>query len=346
MAVITTLAGTALDQARLRMRIDTLAKQVATGQRGETHGALGAEARRAIDLRGEILRREAYAGAADTALARMDRTQSVLTRLETIASETAAEALRARTLGASAVTSLARTARTALEEAAALLNTRHGEDYLLAGSDLAGAPVPNAAGIAGGPMAAAIAVAVGALGPGNAATVLAGTALAATDPATRPFNAFLEGPALAEPRRGVQVADGERIGWGVLASQDQSGEVALAWGRELLRGLATLAALTPASAAQGAGYDALLEGVAGGLDGATRGLAQERGALGAAESRVEAARERHRDLLVALRGQLGAVEEVDLAEIAARLGENRTRLEASYQTTASLASLSLAVLLR
>jgi flagellin-like hook-associated protein FlgL len=132
----------------------------------------------------------------------------------------------------------------------------------------------------------------------------------------------------------------------VLASQDQAGEVALSWGRELLRGLATLAALTPASAAQGAGYDALLDGVAQGLDGATRNLAQERGALGAAEQRVTAARERHSDLLVAVRTQLISVEQVDLAEVAAALRQTELQLEASYQTTATVARLSLASLLR
>jgi flagellin-like hook-associated protein FlgL len=346
MATIGTIGSMALDQARLRLRIDGMTRQVSTGQRGETHGALGPEARRAIDLRGDIARREAYVGASNTALARMDLSQSVLGRLEAIASETASEALRARTMGSVAVDSLAQAARSALEEVAALLNTRHGDDHLFAGSDVSAAPVPNAAGIATGPMASAIAVAVGTLDPTNAAVVLADTALAVMDPATRPFNAHLEGPALTEQRRALQVADGERVAWGVLASQDQAGEVALSWGRELLRGLATLAALTPAAAAQGAGYDALLDGVAQGLAGAARNMAQERGALGAAEQRVTAARERHSDLLVAVRTQLISVEQVDLAEVAAALRQTELQLEASYQTTATVARLSLASLLR
>jgi flagellin-like hook-associated protein FlgL len=345
MAMISTIGSLALDQARLRERVDLLTRQVSTGQRGSTHGALAAEARRGIDLRGDIARREAYAGAADTALARMDLAQGVLGRLEGIAAEMAAEALRARTLGASGVETLARTATEALKEAAALLNTQHGGDYLFAGSDLASMPVPAGAAIGTGPMATAIAAAVATLDPLNAAAVLAGTALAATDPATRPFSAHLEGPALAEPRRALQIADGERVAWGVLASQDQAGEVALSWGRELLRGLATLAALTPASAAQGAGYDTLLDGVQQGLDGAARNLAQERGVLGAAEQRVEATRERHRDLMVALRTQLASVEKVDIAEVAAALRQTESQLEASYQSTAAVARLSLAALL-
>jgi flagellar hook-associated protein 3 FlgL len=176
--------------------------------------------------------------------------------------------------------------------------------------------------------------------------VLATTALAATDPATRPFSAHLEGPALTETRRGLQLADGERVNWGVLASQDQAGEVTLSWGRELLRGLATLAALTTTSADQGAGYETLLATVSTDLRAAAGGMAQERGALGAAEQRVESWRERHQDTLVALRGQLASIEDVDLAAVSAALKETELRLSASYETTASVARLSLASLLR
>jgi flagellar hook-associated protein 3 FlgL len=346
MATISTIGFLALDQARLRQGMEALTRQVSTGQRGQVHGALAAEARRAMDLRGDLARRDAYVTASDTALGRMGATQGVLARLETIASDVAAETARARTLGALGVETLARTARLALAEAASLLNTRYGNEYLFAGSDLASAPVPNAAGILTGPLATAIGASVATLDPLNAATVLANTALAASDPLTRPFSAHLEGPALTEARRGLQVGDGERVQWGVLASQDAVGESALSWGRELLRGLATLAALTPASATQGAGYDSLLVGVTQGLGGVTTNLAQERGSLGAAEQRVEAARNRHKDVEVALRAQLGAVEEVDIAEASARLRLTELRLEASYNATAMLAQLSLAALLR
>lgn len=346
MAMITLIGAMAADQARLRRDIETLTRQVSTGQRGEVHGALGQEARRALDLRGELARRAAYVTAAETALGRMGAAQGVLARIESLVSDLAAEAARARTLGAVGVEPLARSARAALEEAAALLNTRHGNEYLFGGSDLASPPVPDAANIAAGPLAGAIATAVAALDPLNAAAVLADTAAAAMAPLTRPFSAHLEGPALTEPRRALQIADGERVAWGVLASQDAAGEVALSWGRELLRGFATLAALTPLSAQQGAGYDELLAGVARDLTAAARGLAQERGVLGAAERRIEAARERHKDVEVALRAQLGAIEEVDLAEASTRLRQTELRLEASYGATANVARLSLAALLR
>jgi len=346
MAMISTVGSLALDQVRQRERVDALSRQVSTGARGAGHGDLGPAAMRGIDLRGDIAKRGAYIGATDVALARMGTAQGVLARLEGIASNAASEAARARTLGAAGVAALALTARSALEEAAALLNAKHGGEYLFGGSDLANAPVPGAATIGTGAMAAAIATAVGTLDPANAATVLADTATAATAAATAPFSTHLEGAATTEPRRAVQIGDGERLSWGVLASQDSSGAVAQGWGRELLRGLATLAALTPASAQQGAGFDALLVGVAGVLDGATGGLGQERGVLGAAQQRAEVTRERHKDLLVALRSQVLDVEQVDIAEAASALRQAQMRLEASYEATGTVARLSLAALLR
>ena len=346
MSIIYTIGSMAFDQARLRLRLDDLGRQVSTGQRGETHGVLGQEARAAIDLRGDVARREAYVRAADAALGRMGATQSVLSRLEEIGNDIAVQAQRARTLGSTGVAALADAARVALQEVAALLNTQHGREYLFAGSDLAQAPMPNAGSIATGPLATQIAADVATLTPANAAAVLAATAAAAIAPGTTPFNTHLEGAALAEPRRALQLADGDRVSWGVLASQDQSGQVANAWARELLRGLATLAALTPASATQGQGYDDLLAGVAQSLAGAVDGLGEERGVLGAAEKRVEKGRERHKDVMVTLRAQIIGIEQVDLAEASASLKQVQIRLQASYETTSLISQLSLAALLR
>ncbi len=346
MSMLAIIGNLAAAQTGLRARMDLASRQVATGQIGERHGDLGASARRAIDLRGDIARREAYVQAIGTAQGRMSATQEVLGRLERLASDLAADALRARTLGSTGVDALANAARAALEEAAALMNTRHAGEYLLAGANLTVAPLPDAAGIATGPMATAIAAAVAGLGPDNAAEVLAGTQAAAAEPGTSPFDAALEAAAGAEPARALRVADAERVAWGVLANRDQAGEVAQSWGRELLRHLATLAAMRPETAAQGAGYQQFLQGVATGLSEARAGLGAERTVLGGAEARVAATRERHENLLVALRNQVRDVEEVDLAEASAALRQLQVRLEASYESTALVSRLSLAALLR
>lgn len=346
MSIIGSIGNLAMDQAALRQRLDTTSRQVSTGQKAQVFGDLRPEARRAIDLRAEVGRREAYANASDRALARADTAQTVLMRLQEIAASVGAEALRAKTMSATGAEALARTAAAALEEVAALLNTRHGGEYLFGGSDVAAPPVPDAENVATGPMASAIAAAIATLSPINAATVLADTVTAATAAATTPFSAFLEGPGTTEATRAVQVADGERVEIGVFANRDQDGEVVASWGRELLRNLAMMAAVTPALAAAGDGWSGLMDGAATALREAAGSLANEQAMLGAAEQRIGAVRDRHKDTLVALRTQIGSVEEVDLAQAAAELSQLKSRLEASYEVTGMLSRLSLAALLR
>lgn len=344
--MISALRGMAAEQVVLRRSAELLGRQVSTGQRSTVFGDLGAEGRRAIDLGAEIGRRETYSNVLGRAMARGGAMQQALDRMEVIAREIAAETMRARTLGTPGADALAARARSALEEVAGLMNLRHGDEYVFAGSAIAVAPVLDGAGIATGAMATRIAAAVATLDPANAGTVLAETADAAVQ--DTPFSAFLEDPAtgLVEAPRTLVAADGERVAYGVFANRDSAGEVAGSWGRELLRSLATVAAMTQATAAQGTGWQALLQGVEASLSGAARGLATEQAALGAAEARMGAVQDRHQDLLVALRTQLGEVQEVDLATAVTRLKEVEARLEASYQATALISRLSLADFLR
>ncbi|MDO9503552.1 flagellin [Falsiroseomonas sp.] len=346
MSIIGSIGNLAVDQAALRLRLDTASRQVSTGQKAQVYGDLRPEARRAIDLRGEVARREAYANAADRALARADATQTVLGRLQEIAATVGAEALRAKTMATTGAEALARTAAAALAEVAALLNTRHGGEYLFGGSDVTAPPVPDAENVTAGPMATAITAAIATLDATNAATVLADTVTAATDAATSPFSAFLEGAGTTEATRAVQVADGERVQIGVFANRGQDGEVVASWGRELLRNLAIMAAVTPALAAEGGGWSGLMDSVASAMGVAATSLANEQAMLGAAQQRIGAVSDRHQDTLVALRTQLGSVEEVDLAQAAAEMSLLKLRLEASYEATGMLSRLSLAALLR
>lgn len=346
MSTIGSIGALAIDQAQLRARLDTLGRQVTTGQRSALHGDLGVEARRALDLRGEIARRDSYASAADRALGRAASAQEVLGRLQSLTADLAAEALRSRTLGATGAASLAQIARSGLQEAAALLNAQHAGEHLFAGSDIAGAPIPEGDAIVDGPMATAIAASVATLDATNADAVLDASVIAATDAASSPFSAFLEGPGATEARRGVQVADGDRVTLGVMANRSADDSANASWGREMLRGFAILAALTPDQVEAGEGYQTLLRGVHESLTGAAQGIAAEEGRLGSAEQRMTAARERHRDSMVVLRGQLGTVEEVDLAAASSAMRQIQARLEASYEATGMVARLSLASFLR
>jgi flagellin-like hook-associated protein FlgL len=230
-----------------------------------------------------------------------------------------------------------------------LLNSRSNGEYLFGGSDVANPPVPDPEGLPGSGMAQRIAASVATLGGGNAAAVAAATKAAAVDDAAgvTPFSAFLSDPAagLSEPRRSVPAGDGQAVPYGIAANRNggaaSTGETTGSWARDLLRGLASLAALGPAQAASPADFRALSDSIRQGLKSAADGLADEQGALGLTEQRLQAAQARHASVTDTLKAQLSDIEEVDLASTLTRLQATRTALEASYTAIGNLSSLTL-----
>ena len=130
------------------------------------------------------------------------------------------------------------------------------------------------------------------------------------------------------------------------AGAASSGETAGGWARDLMRGLMSLTALTPAQAADRNDFQAFAVTIREGLRSATAALGSEAGALGQTEVRLSAAAARHAEIGVALQTQLAGIQEVDLAEAMTRLQQTQTQLQASYTAIARLASLSLAQFLR
>jgi flagellin-like hook-associated protein FlgL len=356
---IDTLGRLDADAGLLRLRLDALNRQLATGRRAEAPGDLSPHLPRVAELRAEAARRDTYGAAIGEALGRAQATQGALDRLSDIAREFGADV--AAKLGAHDPASIplaAERARAALVEVGHLLNTRHAGEYLFGGSDSANPPVPAPDGLPASGFAARIATAVAALGSGggggSAAAVGAATrAAAASDaPGTTPFSAFLSsGPGLAEPRRSVPAEDGALVPYGIAANRNaaaaSTGETTGSWARDLLRGLAGIAALTPAQAAASpADFTAFAAVLRDGLRSATDALADEAGALGLAEARLEKAQRRHAEANTALRTQLAGIEEVDLAEVLTRLKATETTLQASYGAIGRLGDLTLARFLR
>jgi flagellin-like hook-associated protein FlgL len=344
------LARITADAAALRQRMEALTRQAGDGRVGEFYGDLAPAAARSIDLKGEVARRGTYAAALDRTLGRTEVAQTTLTRLTAIAKEFSGEAIALNGTEATRLSAVASAARNALAEVASLLNERHAGEYLFGGSDSANPPIADPDAIATGGMAAGIIAAVQSLAPGTAATIAASTlALAQDDSAgVTPFSAFLSDPASggSEARRSVPAGDGEAIAWGLFANRNAQatsrGETTGSWSRDLLRGLAMLAGLSPASAQQGSDFDALMGTIRGVFASATDALGEEAGALGQQEARMTDARGRHADMATALEKQVAAIEEVDLAATLTALQDTRTRLEASYRSIAVLGELSLA----
>lgn len=351
---IDTLGRLDADAGLLRLRLETLNRQLATGRRAEAPGDLAPQAPRIAELRAEASRRGAYGAAIGEALGRAGATQDALGRLADIAREFATDvAMKLNPHDPESIPLAAARARAALAEVGHLLNARHAGEYLFGGSDLARPPVPAPDDLPASGFAADIAGAVATLGGGNAAAVGAATlAAAASDAAgTTPFSAFLAaGAGSAEPRRSVPAEDGTLVPYGVAANRNaaavSAGETTGSWARDLLRGLASIAVLTPTQAASPADFTAFAGVVHGGLRSASDALADEAGALGLTEARLEAAQRRHAEANTVLETQLAAIEEVDLAEVLTRLKATETTLQASYAAIGRLGELTLARFLR
>jgi flagellar hook-associated protein 3 FlgL len=353
---IDTLGRLDADAGLLRLRLDALNRQLATGRRADAPGDLAPQLPRAAALRAEAARRDTYGAAIGEALGRAQATQAALGRLSDIAREFGnGVAMKLNPRDPDSIPLAAARARAALVEVGHLLNARQGGEYLFGGSDSANPPVPAPDALPTSGFAAQIAAAVSTLGAGNdAAAVGAATrAAAASDAAgTTPFSAFLSsGPGAAEPRRGVPAEDGVLVPYGVPANRNAAaasgGETPGSWARDLLRGLASIAALTPAQAAASpADFTAFAAVVRDGLRSASNALTDEAGALGLTEARLEGAQRRHEEANTALAAQLAAIEEVDLAEALTRLKATETALQASYGSMARVGQLTLASFLR
>jgi flagellin-like hook-associated protein FlgL len=333
----------------LRLRLDTLTRQQSTGFKGPGYGDIAPDARRAIDLRADMARREVWQGTIDRTLARTSVTQNALGRLSDIAMNFYEQATTIDGTNGVLVAAIATQARAAMQEVANLLNERYGNEYVFGGSDTANPPIPDAQGIASSGMATDIAAAVASLTTGNAATVAAATLAAATSDAAgiTPFSTFLSDPAagLTEARRSVPAAEGQRVDYGILANRNAAatseGETTGSWARDLLRGLATLAALDPSQMVLGTDFTDLVATARDGLRSAVDALGEERGALGATEERLSAISRRHSDVTVTLTMQLASIQEVDMADTITQLDATKTQLEASYRAMAMVQGLSL-----
>ena len=326
-----------------------LGDQISTGRKGNSYAALGTEAPKAMDLRAEIGRRETYQNMIGQTLSKVQVTQNVLNRIGTIAEKFAANSTKL--MGAAKPEEIqiqAGQAKAALVEIANLLNEEYAGEYLFGGADTRNPPIPNPNTIATTGMAKEIADEVATLDATNATTVLAAITGWATndDPLITPFSEYLEtGEGKTEGRRNLLASDNERIDYGILANRNaavvSSGETTGSWARDLLRGLASIAGLTPEKSQLGQSYTSFVTKVQEGLRSSVDALALERGALGVTEARLESVRTLHESVSVSLTLQVSDLEEVDMAKTITSFQATQTQLEASYRAIAMAQQLSL-----
>ncbi|WP_149536005.1 flagellin [Siccirubricoccus phaeus] len=339
------------DTAVLRLRLQQQMRQMSTGFKAETLGDYGTTQPRLFNLKADMTRRDAYAHAIDQALARTQATQTALSRLSEIARKFADDvAMKLDANNTETIPLYADQARQALVEVGQLLNSQANGEYLFAGNDTGNPPVPDAANLDSSAWVTDIVAAVQTLGTGNAAAVNAATLAAVRDDAAgaSPFSAYFQagGAGLAEPQRSVPTADGVAVSYGITVARNgaavSQGETAGSWVRDLVRGLASIAGLTPAQAADRDTFRDFTTNVRNGLTAASNALADESGALGLTEARLEATKTQHATMTTSLTSQVSGIEEVDLAETLTKLQATQSVLETSYTAIGNLSALSLA----
>jgi len=336
-----------------RSKLDQVSEQIASGRKGTTYGALGVDARRSIELRAEMARRETTQVGIRKVEARTGIMQTALNRMGEIADRMRTQAGELQNGNPQNVDAIASEARDALREVQGLLNSGDGSIYVFGGTDSGNPPVPG--DILQSGLFTQTQSEVQGMAPGGAATVLANAlSIAQSDAAgTTPFSSFLSTPVgsgggLDEARVAVPIGEGRAVSYGIRANSNAAAispgppDSTGSWARDLIRGLAILGSLTQEQAdQQPSDFRELAEGVRAQSVVAVQALSDERGILGTVESRIGAERTRHDDVIAIAERQLSDVEDIDVAEASTRLTLLQTQLEASYRMVGQIGRLSL-----
>jgi flagellin-like hook-associated protein FlgL len=341
---------TAAASMLLRARLGEQSAQAADGMRSTNYAGLGDDARRAIDLRSELSRRDALSRAAAMGESRAAFTQTTLKRLSDLAGTVANSATSLVGLDPKNAKVIALQAKSALQEVASLLNERFEGEAVFGGAELEATPLPGDIEKSG--MFRDIGTALATLGGGNGAALRAQfrNIGASNDDAVSPFSARANAAARGEvpdPRRAVVVEDGVTVAIGMYPNRNAASgastepESTGSWSRDLLYGLSVLAQIGDAQAAHPDDLQTVVAGAVKALRAGVGSVDEEAGALGAAEERLAAARTRHGEVAGQVKSQLASIEEVDLADAISQAQATRTQLEASYSSLSMLSRLSL-----
>jgi flagellar hook-associated protein 3 FlgL len=326
----------ASQSATVRQRMDTLSRQAATGQKSETYAGLGDGAKISLDLRPQLQRIDTYTSNISQADTKLQMTGSALQQLSDIASNFATQTINMSAQTSPAVDSIAVQARLALQQVQVLLNSQSGGAYLFAGQDSANQPVPDTELAV---FVAAVQAPVVTLTNTNATATAAATLAAAT--ATTVTAATL-GPtrSVIEADDGLDLASGVVAGQNAYAVQSGGGSTG-SYVKDLIRGLATLAAMNSGQTALGNGFTSFVTNIGATLKGAVSAIGTEMAGIGQQQSVLSMHKTALSDTATALNGQISSVEDVDMAATATALSQVQTQLQASYKLIASMQTMSL-----
>ena len=330
-------------------RLDQVTEQISTGLISTSYAGLGSGAITSLDLRPQIAEQRTMGQAINTATGQMGVTQTALSQIGSIATNLQAQLATFNSSSGTAVSDIASQARDALQQVASLLDTRDGDAYVFAGVDSTNPPVPDPGNIARSSFYGSIASAVGSLTTnGASATESTTVAVAGSNSSTvSPFSAFLSHPptALSGALQTVRTGPASSTSFGVLATANllPSATGSMSTGsymRDLMRTLATVAAMSPSQAGSAA-LTQLVSDTASQLGSATSAMTQDQGVLGEQQDALSATSTGLTASATALTIQLSGVEDVDVASASTTLSLLQTQLQSSYELIAGMKSLSL-----
>jgi flagellar hook-associated protein 3 FlgL len=339
----------ALDQivtnaVAVKQTINQLTAETASGYVSPDYAGLGQGAAVALNLGPQLQAATQVQSNGDAANTIQTAAQTALGQIEAVASKFAAQA--ASLIGTQGATAtVASLANGALSQVATLLDTKVGDIYVFAGQDSANPPVPNPQSIGSSAFTAAVAAAVAGLAANGQAATSAATLAIASPGGTSPFSATLEAAGVQSQ---ADLGGGHYVALAPLATTNSDAASAGvgttstgSYTRDILRGLATLGALTNAQSAD-PNFVPLVQDTITSLQGAVSAINTDIGALGGRQDQVTAAQTEAGDTSTALKLQIGNVQDADLTQVAVQLSQAQTQLQASYQLISNFSSLSLA----
>lgn len=332
-----------------KQRVTTLTQQTADGLVSDSYDGLGTDAAKSLNLNPQIAHETTWANNITAADGTIQVTQTAMTQLTAIATNFYSQSETLNSLDPAGVDSLAASARQALVQVAALLDTKNGNAYVFAGQDSANPPVPNPDTILSSGLYTQINAAVGQLSTNGATATAASTLAIASSNAvgTSPFSTALSQPAanVAALQTMATVEDNRQVPIGLLASTNASvtstgTSTTGSYTRDLMRALATIGSLTGAQV-NDLGFTNLIQDTQTSLNGAITAMGQEAGVLGNTQSAMDASGSMITDTKTALTVLVSNIQNVDLATVATQLAAAQTQLQASYQMISGATKLSL-----
>lgn len=349
------------DNTAIKQKLDTLTNQASTGLVGTTYAALGSGGSVAVDLNPEIASLQNWQNNISNATGAMGVTQTAMTQITSIAQNLYSQLNDINDTNSSEIDTIAASARSSLQQVAGLLDSQDSGNYVFSGEDSSNPPIPNPNQILSSNFYTAISSAVSQLGTnGAAATAAATLAIAApTNSTDSPFSTWLTQQAVSATYPSaiatspanllptIQVGQNQTVPVGILANMNASvastgSSTTGSYTSDILRALATIGSLSSSQMSSGADVQGLVQDTRTSLGNAITALSSDQGVLGNTQSSLQSTSTVLSDTATTLTGQVGSVQNVDMATTLSNLSLVQTQLESSYQMISAMGNLSLA----